>query len=112
MNTMADNETFDYQANMREVPPDPTQIRRGTAELERRRTEAALRYQSVRIERENFEQFHQLAVNGQSAEQLINQALREWLAAQGIKEMVRAEIQLAVRQTFSAAAFQPGTPSV
>jgi hypothetical protein len=107
---MADNETFDYQANMREVPPDPNQIHRGPAELERRRAEAALRYQHVRVERENFEQFQQIAANGQSAEQLINQALREWLAAQGIKEMVRAEIQLAVRQTLSAAALQPITP--
>jgi hypothetical protein len=107
---MENNDTFDYQANMREVPPDPSKIHRGTAELERRRAEAALRYQHVRIERENFEQFQQLAANGQSAEQLINRALREWLAAQGIKEMVRAEIQSAVQQTL-AAALQSGTPS-
>jgi hypothetical protein len=107
---MENNDTFDYQANMREVPPDPSKIHRGPAERERRRAEAALRYQHVRIERENFEQFQQIAANGQNAEQLINQALREWLAAQGIKEMVRAEIQSAVRQTLSAAALQSSTP--
>lgn len=107
---MQDNDDFDYQAYTQEMPPDPNQIHRGTAELERRRAEAALRYQHVRIERENFEQFQQLVANGQSAEQIINQALREWLTAQGMKEMVRAEIQSAVRQTLSAA-FQSGTPS-
>lgn len=81
--------------------PTPSKIHRGPAELERRRAEAALLYQHVRIERQNFEQFRQLAANGQSAEQLINQALREWLSAQGMREMLRTEIQLAVRQSLS-----------
>ena len=110
MNTMADNETFDYQAHMREVPPDPTQIRRGLAERELRRAKAMLE-QSVRIDPAMLEQFRQLAGHDQSCEQLINQALREWLAVQGLKEMVRAEIQAAVRQSLSAAALQSNTPS-
>ncbi len=109
MNTMEDNDTFDYQANMREVPPDPTKLHRGPAERERRRAAAALLYQHVRIERETFDQFCQLAANGQSCEQLINQALREWLTAQGLREMLRAEIHLAVQQSLSVAPPQAET---
>jgi hypothetical protein len=97
---MADNETFDYQANMREVPPDPTQIRRGLAERELRRATAMLE-QSVRIDPATLEQFRQRAVNGQSCEQLINQALREWLSTDDMKDVLRAEIHAAVQQSLA-----------
>ncbi|MGE0128448.1 MAG: hypothetical protein AB7U82_10245 [Blastocatellales bacterium] len=100
MNTMED-EDFDYQAYMRETPPDPAQIRRGTA-ARQQRLDAALRRQTIRIDPDILQQFSQLVSEGQSAEQLINQALRQWLAADGIREMVRAEIQLAIRQSLSA----------
>ncbi len=101
MNTMADNDTFDYQANMREVPPDPTKITRGLAERELRRAKAMLE-QSVRIDPATLEQFRQRASNGQSCEQLINQALREWLSTDGLKDVLRAEIHAAVRQSLAA----------
>lgn len=108
---MQDNDDFDYQAYARETPPDPSKIHRGPAELERRRAEAALRYQHVRIERENFEQFQQIAANGQSAEQLINQALREWLATDGLKDVLRAEIHAAVQQALAEIQQQAGAAS-
>lgn len=107
MNTMED-ETFDYQAYMRETPPDPVQIRRGTA-ARKQRLDAAIGRQTVRIDLDILHQFGQLVTEGQSAEQMINQALRQWLAADGIREMVRAEIQLAVRQ--SLLANQPSSES-
>ncbi|NOT63103.1 MAG: hypothetical protein HOP19_23080 [Acidobacteria bacterium] len=99
---MKDNDDFDYQAYTRETPPDPTKITRGPAARELRRA-AAMLQQAVRIDPATLEQFRQLAGNGQSCEQLINQALQEWLAAQGLKEMVRTEMQAAVRQSLSAA---------
>lgn len=101
MNTMEDD-AFDYQAYMRETPPDPAKIRRGTA-ARQQRLDATIGRQAIRIDPDILEQFGQLAVEGQSTEHLINQALRQWLAADGIREMVRAEIQLAVRQSLSAA---------
>lgn len=107
---MQDNDDFDYQAYTRETPPDPTKITRGPAERELRRAKAMLE-QSVRIDPATLEQFRQLAGHDQSCEQLINQALREWLAVQGLKEMVRAEIQAAVRQSLSAATLQSNTPA-
>jgi uncharacterized protein (DUF4415 family) len=106
---MQDNDDFDYQAYTRETPPDPAKINRGPAARELRRAAAVLR-QAVRIDKETLEQFRQLAANGQSCEQLINQALREWLSAQGIREILRAEIHLAVRQSLSVAPTHSETP--
>ena len=100
MNTMED-ESIDYQAYMRETSPDPAQIRRGTA-TRQQRLDAAIGRRAIRIDPDILDQFGQHVAEGQSVEQLINQALRQWLAADGIKEIVRAEIQLAVRQSLSA----------
>lgn len=108
MNTMEDD-TFDYQAYMRETSPDPAKIRRGTAERQQR-VDAAMKRLTVRIDEELLQQFSQLAAEdaeGKSHEQLINQALREWLSASGMKGMLRAEIQWAVQQ--SLASSRPGT---
>jgi len=110
MNTMEDD-AFDYQAYMRETPPDPAKIRRGTA-ARQQRLDAAIGRQAIRIDPDILEQFGQLAAEKQSAEQLINQALRQWLAADGIREMVRVEIQLAVQQSLSAPQPSQELPSV
>jgi uncharacterized protein (DUF4415 family) len=100
MNIMEDD-NFDYRAYTRETPPDPAKILRGTAERRRRFDEAMSRL-SVRLDEDVFEQFRQLTAEGQSVERLINQALREWLSAQGMKELVRAEIQRVVQQSLSS----------
>lgn len=110
MNTMED-ESIDYQAYMRETSPDPTQIRRGTA-TRQQRLDAAIGRKAIRIDPDILEQFGQLTAEGQTPEQLINQALRQWLAADGIKEIVRAEIQLAVRQSLSAAQSSLDSPQL
>jgi uncharacterized protein (DUF4415 family) len=104
-----EDDTFDYQAWMRETPPDPTKIHRGTAERERRFAAAMLR-RAVRIDEDLLQEFRQLAAEGQSYEQLINQALREWLSAKGMKELVRAEIQQMVQQSLSAAQLRAEAP--
>ncbi len=101
MSTMEDD-NFDYPAYTRETPPDPAKILRGTAERRQRFDEAMMRL-AIRIDEDVLQQFHQLAAERQSVERLINQALREWLSAQGMKELVRAEIQRAVQQSLSSA---------
>ena len=95
---MSDND-FDYQAYTRENPPNPARINRGKEARERRRAAAVIR-PAVRVEQEILAQFQELAAPGQSAEQAINQALREWLAAKELKGMIRAELQDAVHQAF------------
>lgn len=101
MNTMTD-ENFDYPAYTRETPPDPAAIRRGT-DARQQRFDAAMMRLAVRVDEDVLQQFQQLAAEGQTAERLINQALREWLSAQNVKELVRAEIQRAVQQSLAAA---------
>lgn len=105
---MQDNDDFDYQAYTRETPPDPTKITRGLAERELRRAKAMLE-QSVRIDLATLEQFRQRAASsGQSCEQLINQALREWLATDGMRDVLRAEIRAAVQESLAEAWQQAG----
>ena len=101
MSTMEDD-NFDYQADMRETPPDPAKIHRGT-EARQRRVAAAMLQRAVRIDEDLLKEFRQLASEGQSYEQLINQALRDWLSAKGMKELVRAEFQQVVQESLSVA---------
>jgi uncharacterized protein (DUF4415 family) len=95
----SNEEEFDYQAYMRDHPPDPSKINWGPEARNRRRA-AAAQHPKVRVEQELLAQFQALAAPGQSAEQAINQALREWLAAKDFKERIRAELQEAVQQAF------------
>jgi uncharacterized protein (DUF4415 family) len=100
MNIMEDD-NFDYRAYTRETPPEPAKILRGTAERQRR-FDAAMTRLSVRLDEDVFEEFRQLTAEGQSVERLINRALREWLSAQGMKELIRVEVQRAVQQSLSS----------
>lgn len=90
MNT-SNEEEFDYQAYAKTHPPDVTQIQRGTA-ARQQRFEAAQRRSAIRIDEDVLEQFRQLTPPDQDDEKLINQALREWLSAQNVKELVREEL--------------------
>ncbi len=92
-------EDFDYQAYMRDNPPNPAKINRGPEARERRRAAAMMR-PVIRVEQEILAQFQELATPGQSAEQAINQALREWLATKELKEMIRSEVHDAVQRAF------------
>ena len=98
MNTTNDDE-FDYPAYTRNNPPDPTKIRRGI-EARRQRVEAVMKRPAVRVDEDILAQFQENLSPGQSAEQAINQALREWLSAQDMKELIRTELQDAVHQAF------------
>jgi uncharacterized protein (DUF4415 family) len=95
---MNENE-FDYPAFTRDTPPDPTSIRRGIA-AHRQRIAEAIKRPTVRVDEDILSQFSEIAAPGQSTEQTINHALREWLAAQTMKELLRTELQAAVQQAF------------
>ncbi|MCI0696291.1 hypothetical protein L0337_30340 [candidate division KSB1 bacterium] len=101
MSTIKDkDETFDYQAYTRENAPDPAKIQRGP-EARRQRLEAAIMKSVLRIDKDILQQFKQLAPSDQECQRLINQALREWLSAKDVKELVRAELQQVVRQALA-----------
>jgi uncharacterized protein (DUF4415 family) len=88
---------FDYQAYMRQHAPQPEAIRRGPAERDQRR-EVAKHKITIRIDADILEQFKHLVPQGQGYQSLMNQALREWLLAKGVTELVREELQALTAQ--------------
>ncbi|NUO80044.1 hypothetical protein HUU05_08205 [candidate division KSB1 bacterium] len=99
MNTIRD-EDFDYQAYTRDNPPDPEKIHRGY-EARKQRLEAARLKSAIQIDKDILERFRQMIPEGQSYERAINQALREWLSAKDMKELIRGELRQMVQQTLS-----------
>ncbi len=100
MNTSKDD-NFDYQAYMRANPPDVSKIHRGL-EARQQRFEAALLKFAVRIDEDVLAQFQQLFPDGKEYERAINQALREWLAVKGVKELVRTEFQQMLQRALAS----------
>lgn len=100
MSTTKDKE-FDYQAYMRENPPDLARIHRGSHERQERRETGKTKI-TIRIDQEVIEQFKKMGPEGRGYQNLINQALREWLAAQGVKELVREELSEMVDKAISS----------
>lgn len=92
---------IDYQAQMRNKSPNP-QHRRSLEEREQRRKEAIKKKITIRIDEDVIEEFKRITSEGRGYQSLINQALREWLAAQGVKELLHQELGKMVEQAFSS----------
>lgn len=90
MSTTNDNE-FDYQTYMRQNPPEFEQLQRGAAARQKRREMAKSKI-TIRIDSDILDQFKEMVPDGQGYQRLINQALREWLEAQGIKALIQEEL--------------------
>lgn len=100
MNTIKDD-NFDYQAYTKKNAPVSRDVQRGT-KARRQRLKAAVKRFAIRIDEDILEQFQQLDSTRTGYERLINQALREWLSARGVKELVREELQDMVFEALSA----------
>jgi len=61
---------------------------------------------TIRIDEDILEQFRQLAPEESDEEKFINQALREWLAAQNVKELAREELHQMIQTALTS--LQPG----
>ena len=92
---------FDYHAHMRHSSPDPRSIKRGTEARQKRRETVKSRI-TIRIDTEVVERFKQLVPAGQGYQSLMNEALREWLTAQGVNELVRVELKALTEQVVSS----------
>ncbi len=88
MNTK--DSSFDYQEYCSNTKPDPSKLT-NSVEARRQRLQAAKQRITIRLDQEVVEQFKTLA-NDDGYQTLINRALREWLAAQSIKELIRNEL--------------------
>ena len=100
MKTTEDND-FDYPAYIRDNPPDLTKII-SAQEANQRRREIGKNRTIVAIDTEIVEQFRAMVQDGRNHRELINQALREWLAAQGVKELLQAELPSILSQAVSS----------
>ena len=92
---------FDYQTYMQHTSPDPRQIQRGTQARHERRGMAKSKI-TIRIDTDILQQFKQMVPDGQGYQSLINHALREWLGAQGIKDLVREELKAMTAQVVAS----------
>ena len=92
---------FDYQAYMKDNAPDLTQVIRGPKARQQRRELAKTRI-TIRIDEDTVKKFKQMVPDGRGYQSLINQALREWLAAQGVKELLQEELPSILEQAMSS----------
>ena len=95
------DEDFDYQAYTQDNPPDPEKIQRGY-EARKQRLEAARSRSAIQIDEDILERFRQMTPESQSYERVINQALRDWLSAKDMKDLIRGELRQMVQQTLSS----------
>jgi uncharacterized protein (DUF4415 family) len=92
---------FDYQTYTRHHPPDPGQMQQGP-EARQQRQEMAKSKITIRIDPDILEKFKQMVPDGQGYQRLINQALREWLMARDIQDVVRQELSTMTAQVIAA----------
>ncbi len=83
---------LDYEAYMRETAPEREKQSGMKERLERRKLGALKTRITIRLDAEVVEGFKGLVPDGKGYQNLVNQALREWLVAQGVKELLREEL--------------------
>lgn len=74
--------------------PRPDKRNYGLSAREQRRKEAIKQKITICLDQDIIQQFKELAVGERGYQSLINQALREWLLTNDIKELVSEEFQL------------------
>ena len=93
---------FDYRRHSKASGPDAGKVRRG-AQRRTKPAEPGKQRITIRIDEKILEEFRQLTPGG-GYQRLINQALRDWLAARGVKELVRTELQGMIEEAVTKAA--------
>jgi uncharacterized protein (DUF4415 family) len=93
--------TDDYQTYMRQTSPEPGQIQRGLEARHKRRNRAKSAI-TLRIDTDILEQLQHMVPDGGDYQGLVNQALREWLDAQGVQGLVRAELKAMTAQVIAS----------
>ena len=100
MNTSAPEE-FDYPRHVNQHGVEVKKVSRGTRAREMRRAGVKERI-TIRIDQDVLERFKELAPQGQGYQSLINEALRDWLSARGVKELIREELEEMTEKVVSA----------
>lgn len=82
---------FDYQEHMRKNPPNPDKLTGYKERQERHRTIMKKKL-SIRLDTDVVERFKELSGEGSGYQSLINKALREWLDAQSVHELLKEKL--------------------
>ena len=101
MSTTKNNNEFDYQTYSKTHGPKKEEISRGLQARHRRREVAKTRI-TIRLDDDVLAQFKALSDEGRGYQKLINEALREWLSAQEVKELLRQELTSLVKEAVSS----------
>ena len=80
--------------------PDKTRLRR-SVDSRRERMEAAKQRITIRLDEDLVQEFKRLSAGGRGYQKLINRALREWLVAKSVKELIREELRSVVQAEFA-----------
>ncbi len=99
MSTTTESE-FDYVDHVRSERPDRAHMTRGPQERRMRHAGTKKERVTIRLDSDIVESFKDLTgeVRGKGYQTLVNQALREWLLARGVHELMREEIRRALRE--------------
>lgn len=96
MSTLDSN---DYEADIKAIKPDPDKlVPSQLARAARRKAAAQKQRITTRVDGDVIEEFKDLAGEEGSYQSLINLALRQWLEAQGLKELLRKDLPELVQQ--------------
>lgn len=88
---------FDYEEYSRTHPPEPATVRRGTAARDARRAANKQRI-TIRLDGDILDEFKALVPEGRGYQALMNAALREWLAARDVRQLIRQDLRELVRE--------------
>ena len=95
------DKAFDYRASMKETSPEPGEIKRGLKARRKRREISKARI-TIRIDEDVINEFKQLVPEGKGYQSLINQALREWIEAQGVKALISKDLSEMIGKAVSS----------
>jgi len=98
--THADDEEVDYQTNLREQGPVPEQIRTYDQRQKHMRQVGKHRI-NLYVDKDVIDGF-KAASGGRRWQTLMADALREWLTAQSVKELVREEVSREIAELRAA----------
>jgi uncharacterized protein (DUF4415 family) len=93
---------FDYENFFKNNPTKRPKVLGGLEERKKRVREAVKTRMTIRLDADIIEEFKKMSPEGRGYQSLINQALREWLLAREVKELVREELSDLVAQAVSS----------
>jgi len=89
---------FDYENFFQNNKDKRPKVIGGLEERNRRVREAVKTRITICLDAEIIEEFKHMSPEGRGYQSLINQALREWLTARGVLEMLKQELPGIVQQ--------------